>query len=54
MEDERKLIPVVRSIMDSCNEVGEFQVLSEHEKFLVLFAAAEFYRKCSTKQSHIE
>ncbi len=55
MEDERKLVPVVRSVLDVCNEVKIFRDLSDHEKFTVLFAAAEFYRKCSmnSKSSQI-
>lgn len=51
MEDERKLVPVVRSILDVCNEVKKFRDLSDHEKFTVLFAAAEFYRKCSANSA---
>lgn len=47
MENEKKLVPVVRLIMDACSKEAEFQILSDYEKFLVLSAVAEFYRKCS-------
>lgn len=47
MEKEKELVPVVHSVLDACNEVEMFKKLNDHEKFLVLAAAAEFYRKCS-------
>ena len=49
MEDERKLISVVHSVLDTCNEVEEFWALSVYVKFSVLFAASEFYRKCAVQ-----
>lgn len=46
MEDKRKSVPVVRSVLNACNEVNKFWSLNNQEKYTVLFAATEFYRKC--------